>query len=77
MDEYLSKARSLWESDERKWVVSFRSPLQVWADNPTFLLLEVVTYVWAFLVYKHGKLLSMTHTKSRSLAIVCITCNIM
>ena len=56
MDEYLSEVKRLWASDERKWAVSFRSPLEVWADNPSFLLLEVVTYVWAFLLYKHGNL---------------------
>ena len=52
--EYLSKAKKLWESDERKWLVSFRSPLEIWEDNPTFLMLEIVTYVWAFLLYRHG-----------------------
>ena len=58
MDEYYHFAREnlakLWSSEERKWLVSFRSPLEIWAENPTFLMLEIVTYVWAFLIYKHG-----------------------
>jgi hypothetical protein len=46
----------LWNSKERAWFVSFRSPLDILAENPSFLLLEIIIYVWAFLLYKHGKL---------------------
>lgn len=49
-----SNAEKLWRSEERAWLVSFRSPLEIWAENPTYLMLEIVTYVWAFLIYKHG-----------------------
>ena len=49
-----SSAEKLWSSEERAWLVSFRSPLEVWTENPTYLMLEIVTYVWTILLYKHG-----------------------
>lgn len=51
----LTNLEKLWYSEERLWFVSFRNPLEIWAENPTFLMLEVVTCVWACLLYKHGK----------------------
>ena len=52
MRRFLSK---LWWSEERQWLVSFRSPLEIWRDNPTYVILEVVTCIWAGLLYRHGK----------------------
>ena len=39
---FLSK---LWWSEERQWLVSFRSPLEIWRGNPTYVMLEVVTCI--------------------------------
>ena len=55
LEPYLQTARELWTSGERRWLVSFRSPLEIWSENPTFLAVELVTYCWAFLSLKHGK----------------------
>ena len=55
LEPYLETARELWASDERRWLVSFRIPLEIWSENPTFVGLELVTYFWAFLSLKHGK----------------------
>ena len=51
----LTNLDELWRSEERKWLVSFRSPLEVWGENPTFLMLEIVTYIWTLLIYRHGE----------------------
>lgn len=51
----LAESAKAWGSEERKWLLSFRSPAEIWAENPTFLLLEVVTYIWAILLYKHAR----------------------
>ena len=55
LEPYLQTARELWTSGERRWLMSFRSPLEIWSENPTFLAVELVTYCWAFLSLKHGK----------------------
>lgn len=44
-----------WNSDARKWVVYFRSPLDCWNENPTYLGLELVFYVWGLLTFRHGE----------------------
>eukprot|EP00731_Ephydatia_muelleri_P004969 Em0002g1145a len=49
----LDRARIYWASDSRKSIISFRSPLEIWAENPTFLLVEVTFLVWVTLTMKH------------------------
>ena len=67
MQTYLQTARELWTSEERRWLVSFRSPLEIWSENPTFLALELVVYCWAFLSLKHGKVAKKgMHTATRT-----------
>ena len=50
----LDRVRMYWASDSRKGVISFRSPLEIWAENPTFLLAEVMFFTWAALTMKHA-----------------------
>ncbi|KAL5505818.1 hypothetical protein EMCRGX_G007325 [Ephydatia muelleri] len=50
----LDRARIYWASDSRKSIISFRSPLEIWAENPTFLLVEVTFLVWVTLTMKHA-----------------------
>ncbi len=50
-----SLASELWLSKERQWIVSFTNPVEIWRDNPTYLMLEIVMYLWAGLVYRHGR----------------------
>jgi len=55
--DVLQSLREVWESEQRRRVVSFRNPMEVWEDNPTFLLCEVVGVFWALLTLRHGTLL--------------------
>jgi len=55
VQNFTSSLSGFWWSDERRWLVSFRSPLEIWQDNPSYVLLEVVTYIWAALLFRHGK----------------------
>ena len=52
----LQGLREVWECEGRRTVVSFRSPLDVWADNPTFLCAEVVFICWGLLTLRHGNM---------------------
>ena len=66
---YSHNVRELWESSERRWLVSFRSPAEILCENPTFLALEIVMYLWAFLTLKHGMIgmhARLTHAKAYS-----------
>ena len=54
LNRALNLSTKLWQSEERKWLISFKNPVLVLKDNPTFLMLELVTILWAFLLYKHG-----------------------
>ena len=55
VEKALKALQNGWESEERKWLVSLRSPLDIWQENPTFLACEIVLYVWAFLTLRHGE----------------------
>lgn len=55
--DVLQSLREVWESEQRRRVVSFRNPMEVWEDNPTFLLCEIVGVFWALLTLRHGMLL--------------------
>jgi len=37
-----------------QWLVTFRSPLEIWHDEPTFLLCELELYMLAILSYMHA-----------------------
>ncbi len=55
VEKVLAVLKRGWESEERKWFILFRSPVEIWADNPTYLACELVFYVWTFLILRHGK----------------------
>ena len=55
--DVLQSLREVWESEQRRRVVSFRNPMEVWEENPTFLLCEIVGVFWALLTLRHGTLL--------------------
>jgi len=52
--DVLQSLREVWESERRRKVVSFRNPMEVWEDNPTFLLCEIVGVFWALLTLRHA-----------------------
>ena len=54
-ERVLHLLKALWESEERRWVVSFRSPVEIWHENPTQLVYEVVVNFWALLIFRHGE----------------------
>ncbi len=55
VEQLLAGLRTGWVSDERKWLVSFRSPVEIWSDNPTYLVCEILFYVWTYLTLRHGE----------------------
>ena len=55
LQPYLQRLGDVWNSDARKWVVYFRSPLDCWNENPTYLGLGLVFYIWALLSFRHGE----------------------
>ena len=44
--------------------MSFRSPLDIWVENPTFLCAEVVFVCWGLLTLRHGMLCSLVPSLS-------------
>ena len=66
----LDRARMYWASDSRKGVISFRSPLEIWAENPTFLLAEVMFFTWAALTMKHGECRAQMYTEKNGVDIL-------
>ncbi|XP_064388139.1 uncharacterized protein LOC135336304 [Halichondria panicea] len=54
VEKVLAVLKRGWESEERKWFILFRSPVEIWADNPTYLACELVFYVWTFLILRHA-----------------------
>ena len=57
--DVLQGLREVWECEGRRRVVSFRSPLDIWVENPTFLCAEVVFIFWGLLTLRHGMLCSL------------------
>ena len=55
VEKFLTALQNGWESEERKWLVSLRSPLDIWQENPTFLACEILVYAWALLTLRHGE----------------------
>lgn len=53
--EYMTLAEQWWHSQTRKDIVTFRSPLDVWDENASFLLCEVVFLIWGLISFRHGK----------------------
>ena len=47
--------------------MSFRSPLDIWVENPTFLCAEAVFIFWGLLTLRHGMLCSLVPSMHKRL----------
>ena len=53
--EYAVLAEQWWHSRVRRDIVAFRNPLEIWEENPSFLLLELLFLTWGLVSFRHGK----------------------
>lgn len=53
--EYMILAEQWWHSQARKDIVTFRNPLEIWEENPSFLLCEIIFLTWGLVSFRHGK----------------------
>ena len=53
--EYTVLVEQWWHSQARKDIVTFRNPMEIWAENPSFLLCEIIFVTWALVTFRHGK----------------------
>ena len=53
--EYTVLAEQWWHSRARRDIVAFRNPLEIWEENPSFLLCELLFLTWGLVSFRHGK----------------------
>ncbi|XP_065910438.1 uncharacterized protein [Dysidea avara] len=52
--EYWVLLQQWWFSQARRDLVTFRNPLEIWQENPSILVCELIFVLWAFVTLRHA-----------------------